>query len=125
MVILIKIEALDDVGPPPKPSDESIALSIRRVTSNFRGRLGVFRQGEEKTMAPFVSTTPNQFVRPVKPGGMALSNADAVYSQAPFLLRDDEALVITGVMPKVRTANVMLWNVYLQTLDYRHRQVFA
>jgi len=117
------ITPLDDPGPAPAPTDSSIAASIDRANNYFRGHLEIFlRQGGKATPA-FVSTQPNQFVKPVKPGTLALANTDAAYAQAPFVLTDKQALVISGRMPEVRMANVVLWNAYLQTFDYRHRQV--
>ena len=42
---------------------------------------------------------------------------------APFVLQDDEALVIRGRWPKCRFASLVLWNRFLQTFDYRYRTV--
>jgi hypothetical protein len=42
---------------------------------------------------------------------------------APYVLGPDEALVITSRWPRVRFANVCLWNRFLQTYDYTHRVV--
>ena len=70
-----------------------------------------------------MSTTPNVFPKPEKPGTLALSAFDAAYSSAPYALAPDEALVITGRWPTCRFANVVLWNRFLQTYDYAHRRV--
>jgi hypothetical protein len=50
-------------------------------------------------------------------------NMQAHYCAAPFVLRPDEALVIEGELPQCRFANVMLWNRFMQTLDYTRRQI--
>lgn len=121
--IPIYITNLDDLGPPPRPSDESIARSIRRVKNMVSGRLRAYDKVGARALPAFVSMTPNELPLPVKPGTMANSNADAAYAQAPFLLADDEALIIRGRFPKSVTSNVVLWNVYLQSFDYLHRQV--
>ena len=48
---------------------------------------------------------------------------DAAYSACPFVLGADEALLIEGIMPSCRYANITLWNRYLQTFDHRFRQI--
>jgi hypothetical protein len=52
----------------------------------------------------------------------AAGAVDIFYSSGRFDLAPDEALVMEGVMPECVFANVMLWNVHMQTLDYRHRR---
>jgi hypothetical protein len=111
------------VGPPAPPSDASVAAGLRRVTNYVRSRsLEQTRPGEGDQPA-FVSREPNAFPKPVTPGTHALAAFDAEYSMAPYVLGPEEALVITGRWPKCRCANVSLWNRYLQTYDYAHRQV--
>lgn len=117
------IEPSGEIEPAPAPTDESIAAGIDRVSGYLRSRLELFGNSDSDNPAPFVSKVPNTFVKPVKPGSMAGSNADAAYSFAPYVLQEDQALVITGQMPEARMANVVLWNAYLQTYDFRHRQV--
>jgi len=119
----LRITPLGSVQPPAAPSDESIAADIDRVRGYFWTRLSTFADRDKVETPPFVSTVPNEFVRPMKPGSLVASNADAAYAMAPYLLNDDEALVITGRMPSVRMANVVLWNPYLQSYDYRFRQI--
>jgi hypothetical protein len=72
---------------------------------------------------PFVSTVPNQFPQPVKPGDFALAAADAAYSMAPYVLGPDDALIFRGRWPKCRCANVSLWNRHMQTYDFTTRPV--
>jgi hypothetical protein len=36
-------------------------------------------------------------------------------------LAPDQALIMTGTLPKGVFANVMLWNKHMQTLEYRNR----
>jgi hypothetical protein len=72
---------------------------------------------------PFLSLTPNQFPAPVPPGDFGLAAFDAHYSMAPFLINQDEALVVTGRWPECRFGNVCLWNRFQQTLDYTSRSV--
>lgn len=119
----LTIEPLGPVEAPAAPSDESIAADIDRLRGYFWTRLSTFTDNNTEDVPSFVSRTPNQFVRPMKPGNLVASNADAAYAMAPYLLNEDEALVITGRMPSVRMANVVLWNPYLQSYDYRFRQI--
>ena len=107
----VSIEPIGVRSPPAARNDDArVAAAIRRVTNYLRDRTIVVPAQGEQTMPPFASAVPNQFPRPAMPGDMAFSNADAAYAQAPFLLRDDEALVIRGRFPDAVMANVMLWN---------------
>jgi hypothetical protein len=121
--LTLSIEMLEEVGPPAQPNDTSVAEGIRRVTNFLESRtLGMGRPGENE-QPDFVSKVPNELPQPVKPGTFALAAADAAYSMTLYMLGADEAMVITGRWPECRCANVMLWNRYMQTYDYSHRQV--
>ena len=75
---------------------------------------------------PWVSRIPNQFVPPVKDDtNVAITYAakDNVYIMAPFVLGPKQALVIRGRFPKCRFSNVVLFNRFLQTLNYEERSV--
>ncbi len=121
--VALSIEVLDDV-PPPKPyDDESVAQGLRKVRNLVHSRTLGMGAPSTRDQPPFVSTTPNQFVKPIKPGEFALAAADAAYSQTMCFLQPTEALVITGRWPECRCANVSLWNRHMQTLDYANRQV--
>jgi hypothetical protein len=123
LVIPLEIEAVDAPPPPAPPNDASIAAGIRRVANFVRSRtLGMPKPGERE-QPPFVSTTPNRFPPPVKPGDFGLAAADAAYSMAPYVLGPDQALVIRGRWPACRCANVSLWNRHMQTYDYTTRTV--
>jgi hypothetical protein len=115
------IEVLDATGPPPTPDDASIAAQIRTVTKHFRSRS--LDQPMPDPMPTWVSFTPNVFSQPLKPGAMAYAAADAAYTQAPYAIGPDEALVITGRWPNCRIGNVTVWNRYLQSYDYLNRQI--
>ncbi len=120
---LLNIETLDPPGtPPPPPADASIAAGIRRVAQFVRSRtLGMPPLPQDKQPA-FVSTTPNEFRPPTPPGSLGASAIDAHYSMAPYLLGEEEALVITARWPRCRYANVCLWTRFLQTYDYVNRR---
>ena len=48
---------------------------------------------------------------------------DNVYVSAGFVLRPGQALVVRGRYPRCRFANVVLWNRFIQSLDYTTRQI--
>jgi hypothetical protein len=77
----------------------------------------------QREQPPFVSSTPNAFPPPIKPGDFGLAAADAAYSMAPYVLGPDQSLVISGRWPDCRCANVSLWNRHMQTFDYANRRV--
>ena len=119
----LDIENLDDIAAPVAPTDASIAEAIRRTTRYFTGHIRLLNGPRGNRPLPaFVSIEPNTLPLPVKPGNMALANADAAYSQAPFVLQDHQALIMRGKMPDARTVSVVLWNAFLQSFDYRYRQ---
>ena len=121
--IPLKIESLESQAPPPRPDDAEVAAGIRRVTNFVRSRTLEMPRPGEREQPPFVSTVPNQFPTPIKPGNFALAAADAAYSMAPYLLGPDHALVIRGRWPDCRCANISLWNRHMQTYDFTTRSV--
>jgi hypothetical protein len=119
-----RIEVLDPAPPPDPPNDANVAAAIRRV-ANFL-KTATLDQGAppRENQPEFVSSVPNEFPKPVKPGNYALAAADAAYSMAPFLIPPGQALLIEGRWPDdCRMANVCLWNRHMQTFDYLNRQV--
>jgi hypothetical protein len=121
--IPLVIEPLEPPAPAPTPTDASVAAGIRRVTQFVDG--GVNPPGQDFTFA-WVSKVPNQLLPPVVGNSneeIGYAAKDNVYSMAPFVLTPDQALVIRGRWPKCRFANIVLWNLFLQTLDYRYRNV--
>ena len=121
--VKLGVEALGATEPPPPPSDAVIAAGFRRVANYVRSRtLGMGAPGT-RDLPDFVSQIPNEFPPPVTPRNHPLAAIDAAYSTAPYLLGPEEALVMRMKWPECRCANVMIWNRYLQTLDYVHRTV--
>jgi hypothetical protein len=52
----------------------------------------------------------------------AAGAVDIYYSSGTFDLEPEQALVMDGTLPSSRFTNVVLWNVHMQTLEYRsHR----
>jgi hypothetical protein len=107
--------------PPPPWDDAAVAAGWRRVARYLRGRTLDQAKPGERVQPSWVSTVPNDFPPPERPGDFAFAAADAAYSMAPYALGPDEALVMTGRWPTCRFANVSLWTRYLQTYDYAHR----
>ena len=119
-----QIEVLDPAPPPAPPGDQNVAASIRRVATFVRSSMLDLGPPPRENQPDFVSRVPNEFPKPVKPGGMGLAAADAAYSMAPYMIPEGKALLIEGRWPDdCRTANVCLWNRHMQTYDYLNRQV--
>jgi hypothetical protein len=117
------IEPLEPPAPAPPPTDASVAASIRRVTQWLDRSVNPL--GEDMSFS-WVSKIPNRLPAPSLDTGnedIGYAALDNVYSMAPFVLKPDQALVIRGRWPKCRFANIVLWNRFLQTLDYRYRTV--
>jgi hypothetical protein len=123
LVVPLTIEPLEPVGPPPRWDDDDVAAGWRRAARFLRARTLEQAKPGEREQPSWVSTTPNVFPPPELPGTFAFAATDAAYTMAPYLLGDDEALVMTGRWPTCRFASVALWTRYLQTYDYAHRQV--
>ena len=119
----LRIDVTTEQPPAAPPHDASIAAGIRRVSNFLRSRTLEMPRPGEREQPPFVSTTPNQFPPPVKPGDFTLAAADAAYSMAPFVLGPDQALIMRGSWPACRCANVSLWNRHMQTFDFASRSV--
>lgn len=121
--IPIDIQNLEKVPPRRTPNDTDIAAGIRRVTTFVQGN--VITMSNENSPA-WVSRVPNQFIPPKKDDSheaITYAARDNVYSMAPFVLAPDQALLIRGRFPNCRFSNVVLFNRFLQTLDYEERSI--
>ena len=121
--IPISIEPVVDPGPPPAWDDAHTAKAIERVINFVRGDTIDQPPRKPEEQPSWVSTTPNQFNPPEKPGDLAFAAMDIAYAMCPYVLGPDQALVMTGRFPECRFANVALWNRYLQTYDFNNRTV--
>lgn len=119
----LRIDPVVDPGPAPRLTDEGMAAAIQRVINFVRGDTLDARVPDPEQLPAFVSSTPNVFTQPAKPGNLAFSAMDIAYAQTLYRLGPDEALVMTGRFPRCRFANVTLWNRYLQSYDYNSRKV--
>jgi len=121
--IPVDVTNLKKVPPRRSPNDEDIAAGIRRVATFVKGNV-IPMTGENSP--PWVSRTPNQFVPPKKDAthdAITYAARDNVYSMAPFVLGPDQALLIRGRFPECRFSNLVLFNRFLQTLDYEERSI--
>ena len=119
----IAIDPVVDPGPPPAWDDARVANGIARVMNFVRGDTIGQPPRDPQEQPSWVSTTPNQFNPPEKPGDLAFSAMDIAYAMCPYWLGPDEALVIRGRFPPCKFANLVLWNRYLQSYDYNNRNI--
>lgn len=123
--VRLRIDPLEDPGPPAPLGDTEMATRLRLLATFLRANtFGMPPPGQGPAYA-FVSRVPNVLPKPARfgdSGTAAWGAVDLYYAMAPFLLPPDQALVMEGRLPDCRFANVMLWNMHLQTLEYRYRR---
>jgi hypothetical protein len=127
VAVKIAIEPLDDPGPPPPLDDATFAERLRAGSAFLRATtIGMRVFGAPPAIAvPFVSDEPNTVGTPWCFRNAEVDAAGAVdiyYSSGTFDLGPDDALVMEGTLPDAVFTNVMLWNVHMQTLEYRNRR---
>lgn len=125
VAVRLHIGALDDPGPPPPLDDATLARRLRDANAFLHATTLSMRVFGEPATVPFVSNEPNTVGTPWSFRNADVDAAGAVdiyYSSGTFDLALDQALVMEGTLPECAFANVMLWNVHMQTLDYRHRR---
>ena len=121
----LHIEALDDPGAAPPLDDATWAARMDDAIRFLRASSIGTRVFGGPAGAPFVADEPNNVGRPWCFRNAEIDAAGAVdifYSSGTFDLAPDEAIVMEGTLPESRFTNVMLWNVHMQTLEYRTRQ---
>ncbi len=125
VVIPLRIDPLVDPRPPAPFTDAAMASRLRAVAAHLRANtLGMPAPGDAPSY-PFVSRVPNVLPKPANfraSGAATLGAVDLYYAMSPYLIGPDDALVMEGRLPACRFANVMLWNMHMQTLEYRHHQ---
>lgn len=128
--IELRIEALEPAPLTDYRGDAEVARKLGYV-SNFVAGLSAMTlvQPTEAIAAAmgWYSLEPNQFNQPGQWLGaadeQAYGNTHAYYAAAPYALADDEALIIEGNFPQGLFANVVVWNHFMQTLDFANRQI--
>lgn len=129
-VIPIAIEVVDPEPLKPYGGDAQSAQRLQWVANFVREHSSMTFRKTSPEMAKqlgWVSLTPNQF----NPAGQwkgsagqnAYGNTHAWYASANYALAPDEALVITGRFPECRFANIVLWNAFMQSFDFRNRTI--
>jgi hypothetical protein len=122
----LAIEPLEPVAPSPPISDDALAARIDEATTMLKANTLGLRVFGTPVPIEFVADEPNTLGNPqnFRASGEDVAGAvDIYYSTGNFDLAPDEALVMEGSVPPSRFTNVMLWNVHMQTLDYRTHQV--
>jgi hypothetical protein len=123
--VVLAIEPLDDPGPEPPLDDVTFAARLDDAAAFLRATtLGLRVFGAPATV-PFVSNVVNTVGPPwsFRNAGVDAAGAvDIYYSSGTFDLADGDALVMEGMLPPSRFTNVVLWNVHMQTFDYRTRR---
>jgi hypothetical protein len=123
---LLMIEPLDADALPLAPTDAEIAQRLNTV-SNFLIANSTGRpKPDPRKMPAWFSIIPNQLGKParwVDTDGGGLGAVDNAYSAGRFVLAPEQALIIEGRLPNCIFANVVLWNRYLQSFDYRYRRI--
>lgn len=121
------IEPLEPPPPPLPPSDEDMAARLDALNEFIRAN-SIDRPMLNPLATPdWFSLIPNRLGQPAKwqpdNAGGGWGAVDNAYSAGLFRLDEDEALIIEGVMPDCVFANVLLWNRFMQSFDYRYQQV--
>lgn len=113
-----RIEAFDIVdAAPPADLDRSLAR-LGAVIANVP-KVFEFSTAED-------AKSPNTVRHwSAMAGGAAFTEPGIHYLRGAWELADGEALVLEGVPPSCRHWNIVLYNRFLNSLDYRHRTVSA
>ena len=122
--VRMHIEPLDDPGPAAPLDDATLARRIRDASAFLHSTTEGMRMWDAPSIVPFSSNEPNTVGTPwsFRNAGVDAAGAvDIFYSAGRFDLKPDQALVMEGRIPPCDFANVMLWNVHMQTLEYRYR----
>jgi hypothetical protein len=125
VAVRLAIEPLDALSPPPPLDDATFAHRLRDATAFVHATSIGMRVFGEPATVPFVSNEANTVGTPWSFRNADVDAAGAVdiyYSSGTFDLGPDEALVMEGVLPDCAFVNVVLWNVHMQTFEYRHRR---
>jgi len=123
--VWINIEPLDDPGAPAPLSDADFASRLRDATAFLHAGTMGLRMFDADSTVPFSSNERNTVGTPWSFRNAKIDAAGAVdiyYSSGRFDLEPGTALVMEGTLPECEFVNVMLWNVHMQTLEYRFRR---
>jgi hypothetical protein len=122
--IEIDIETQGEPSFPRPLSPQALADKMRAAIRFVRGQTLDRPAMDPSSMPTWFSLVPNELPKPEKwqpTAGGGAGAVDNAYCAGLFVLDPDQALVIEGRLPECVYANVMLWNRYMQGLDYRYR----
>ena len=123
----LRIEAEEPPGPPPLATDAEIAKRLQAVANFLRVSTLAIPPPTPETVPAWWSLVPNQMGKTMHFGSnqdeIGLGAIDNTYSAGPYVLKPGQALLMEGRMPTCFFANAVLWNRFLQSDDYRYRQV--
>ena len=126
-LVYLEIDPVDDPGASPALDDATFSTRLRDAAALIHATtlgLRVFGQPSPNPV-PFVSNEPNTVGTPWSFRNSNIDAAGAVdiyYSSGNFELEPGQALVMEGTLPPSRFTNVMIWNVHMQTFEYRSHQ---
>ncbi len=123
----LQIEATEPPGPPPIATDAEIARRLQAVANFLQVSTLKMPPPTPETVPAWWSLVPNQMGKTMHfgsdQGDIGLGAIDNTYVAGPYLLKPGQALLMEGRMPTCFFANTVLWNRFLQTDDFRYRQV--
>ncbi len=120
----IDIECLDGPGFPRPLAPAALAEKLRAAMTFIESQTLARKPPNPASAPSWFSMVPNQLPKPEKwvptegGGAGAIDNA---YCAGLVVLQPDQALVVEARWPKCVYANVMFWNRFQQTGDYRYR----
>lgn len=123
--VRMHIEPLDDPGPAPTLTDDAFAARLRDANAFLHAATLGMRLFGADSIVPFASNETNTVGTPwsFRNAGVDAAGAvDIYYSSGRFDVPAGKALVMEGTLPEAEFVNVMLWNVHMQTLEYRSRR---
>lgn len=122
----LTIEPLEAIAPPPVPDDAEIARRLGTVGNFLRANTIGRPRPDPSKLPSWFAAVPNRIGKPARwsnSDGGGLGAVDNAYAAGRFVLEPEQALVIEGRLPRCVFANVVLWNRFLQSFDYRYRRI--
>lgn len=115
-----RIEALDEPDP-IRHGDAETAAALRASAAWLRTMFAIVplavgvRVDDAHTLGHEISQVANQFADPyqVPDANFGWSARDACYAYGSFVLKEDEALVVTHRPPACRFWNLVVWNQFM------------